>query len=127
MQVAKLAFDAGIYENAVSEAYFSMYNTLTSLLFTCGIKCENHAAAAVLLQELFKLYELHELFSQFKKERIDSQYYVVEQHMKKIHKEACSHLLSTAQRFNLLLRAYSRKLSKQEIAKIQNDFEVLLN
>ncbi len=26
-QVARLAFDAGIYENAVSEAYYSIYNT----------------------------------------------------------------------------------------------------
>ncbi|MEK6960164.1 MAG: hypothetical protein AABX47_03260 [Nanoarchaeota archaeon] len=29
--VAKLAFDAGIYENAVGEAYYSIYNTVTSL------------------------------------------------------------------------------------------------
>ena len=38
IQVAKLAYDAGIYENAVSEAYYSIYNTVMSLFFKCGGK-----------------------------------------------------------------------------------------
>ncbi|MEK6938608.1 MAG: HEPN domain-containing protein [Nanoarchaeota archaeon] len=52
-RVAKLAFDAGIYENAVSEAYYSIYNTVTALFYKCGIKCENHSAAVILIKRLF--------------------------------------------------------------------------
>ena len=39
IKVAQLAFNAGIYENAISEAYYSIYNTVLSLFFKCGIKC----------------------------------------------------------------------------------------
>jgi len=54
IQVAKLAYDAGVYENAVSEAYYSIYNTVMSLFFKCGIKCENHSGAIILIKELFQ-------------------------------------------------------------------------
>ena len=55
IQVAKLAYNAGIYENAVSEAYYSIYNTVQSLFFKCGIKCENHSGAVLLIKQLFNL------------------------------------------------------------------------
>lgn len=45
MQVARLAYNAGIYENAISEAYYSIYNSVMSLFYRCGIKCENHSGA----------------------------------------------------------------------------------
>jgi len=76
IQVAKLAYDAGIYENAVSEAYYSIYNTVMSLFFKCGIKCENHSGAIILMKDLFNLEELYSIFSEFKKDRIDNQYYI---------------------------------------------------
>ncbi|MEK6823627.1 MAG: HEPN domain-containing protein [Nanoarchaeota archaeon] len=68
IQVAKLAYEAGIYENAVSEAYYSIYNTITSLFYKCGIKCENHSGAVILMKELFCLDQLHTIFSEFKKD-----------------------------------------------------------
>ena len=55
IQVAKLAYDAGIYENAVSEAYYSLYNTVMSLFFKCGIKCENHSGAVILIKDVLIL------------------------------------------------------------------------
>jgi len=67
IQVAKLAYGAGIYENAVSEAYYSIYNTVMSLFFKCGVKCENHSGATLLIKELFKLEKLYLIFSEFKK------------------------------------------------------------
>lgn len=76
IQVAKLAYDAEIYENAVSEAYYSIYNTVMSLFFKCGIKCENHSGAVILIKEIFNLEKLHLIFSEFKKDRIDNQYYI---------------------------------------------------
>ncbi len=76
IKVAKLAYEAGIYENAISEAYYSIYNSVLSLFFKCGIKCENHSASVILIKELFNLEELYPIFSELKKDRIDNQYYI---------------------------------------------------
>ena len=56
-------YQEGIYENAISEAYYTMYNTLTSLFYKCGIKCENHSASAILLKEVFGLDKLYKEFN----------------------------------------------------------------
>ncbi|MBC8444181.1 HEPN domain-containing protein [Candidatus Woesearchaeota archaeon] len=122
LQVAKLAYEAGIYENAVSESYYSIYNTVMSLFFTCGLKCENHSAAVILIKELFNLEELHIVFSEFKKDRIDNQYYVPVIDAEPINKEKCAERIKTAQRFNMELRAYKNKISIQEITTLREKF-----
>src|SRR3989344_7099555 len=118
IQVAKLAYDAGIYENAVSEAYYSIYNTVRSLFFKCGIKCENHSGAVLLIKELFNLENIYLIFSEFKKDRIDNQYYTPIKDTEPILKEKCDERIKTAQRFNAELRAYFGKLTIQEINNI---------
>ena len=123
MQVAKLAFGAGIYENAVSEAYYSIYNTVMSLFFKCGIKCENHSGAVLVIKELFHLEKQHIIFSEFKKDRIDNQYYVAMPDTEPINKKKCDERISTAQRFSVELRAYIGKLTIQEINNIRKNFE----
>jgi len=123
IQVAILAYGAGIYENAVSEAYYSNYNTVISLFFKCGIKCENHSGAVILIKELFKLENLYLIFSEFKKDRIDNQYYIPLLNTEPINKEKCSERIRTAQRFNAELRAYSGKITLQEISNIRQEFE----
>lgn len=50
IKVAELAYNAEIYENAVSEAYYAIYNSVLSLFFKCGIKCENHSGAVILIK-----------------------------------------------------------------------------
>src|SRR3989344_4630152 len=74
-EVAKLAFENGYFESAITQSYYSMYNAVLSLFFKCGIKCENHSAAAILLKEIFTQEELYAIFSKAKEERIDKQYY----------------------------------------------------
>ena len=123
IQVAKLAYEAEIYENAVSEAYYSIYNTVISLFFKCGIKCENHSGAVVLIKELFQLEELYIIFSEFKKDRIDNQYYISILDSEPINKEKCNERIRTAQKFNVELRAYSSKIKLQEINNLRKDFE----
>ena len=125
IQVAKLAFEAGIYENAVSEAYYSIYNTVMSLFFKCGIKCENHSASVILIKDLFHLDDLHSIFLEYKKDRIDNQYYLPVVGTEPINKEKCHERIKTAQRFNLKLRSYTGKLTLQDITKIRKDFELL--
>jgi len=123
IQVARLAHDAGIYENAVSEAYYSIYNTVISLFFKCGIKCENHSGAVILIRSLFKLEDIYLIFSEFKKDRIDNQYYVPITGSESITKEKCAERIRTAQKFNAKLRAYSGKITLQEINDIRKRFE----
>ena len=123
IRVAKLAYDAGIYENAVSEAYYSVYNAVMSLFFKCGIKCENHSGAVLLIKDLFQLESLYSIFSEFKKDRIDNQYYISIIDAEPIHKEKCDERIKTAQRFNAELRAYIGKITNQEINKVREKFQ----
>ena len=46
-------------EEAVSMAYYSMYYMVIALLFRTGIKCENHSAAAILLEQLYGIGGMH--------------------------------------------------------------------
>ncbi len=124
-RVAKLAFNDGIYENAVGEAYFSIYNSVTALFYKCGIKCENHSAAVILIKQLFKLEKLHLIFSEFKKDRIDNQYYTPIANGQPITKEKCDERLKTAQKFNVELRAHMEKLTLEDIKDIRKKFEEL--
>lgn len=123
IQVAMLAYGAGIYENAVSEAYYSVYNAVMALFFKCGIKCENHSGAVLLIRDLFKLENLYPIFSEFKEDRIDNQYYVSAIETEPIHKEKCSERIKTAQMFNAELRACIGRITNQEISRIRERFK----
>ena len=101
-----MAFEAVIYENAVSEAYYSIYNTVMSLFFKCGIKCENHSAAVILIKDLFHLNELYVLFLEYKKDRIDNQYYLPVVGTEPINKEKCIERIAIAQIFLILILAF---------------------
>jgi len=71
---AKALFDIGNLEDSVAMAYYSMYHCLLSLLFRVGIKCENHAAAIIMLKKVFGID--NSSISKAKTERIDKQYYL---------------------------------------------------
>ncbi|MBU0471611.1 MAG: HEPN domain-containing protein [Nanoarchaeota archaeon] len=123
IQVAKLAYEAGIYENAVSEAYYSIYNTVMTLFFKCGIKCENHSGSVLLIKELFQFQKLYSIFSEFKKDRIDNQYYMPVIDTEPIDKEKCNERIKTAQRFSIELRSYANKITTQYIKNIREQFK----
>jgi uncharacterized protein (UPF0332 family) len=71
---ARLLLDNGRYEESVSMAYYSMYYSVLALFFATGIKCENHTAAIMLLDEVFGID--NSAIESAKTERIDKQYYV---------------------------------------------------
>lgn len=54
LKSAKILLQNDLYENSVSMAYYTMYESITALLFKVGIKCENHSASILLLKQLFK-------------------------------------------------------------------------
>jgi len=71
---AKALMKIGNLKDAVALAYYSMYHCLLAALFRIGIKCENHAAAIILLKEVFGIDNTK--ISKAKTERVDKQYYV---------------------------------------------------
>lgn len=71
---AKALLKISNLKDAVALAYYSMYHCLLAALFRIGIKCENHAAAIILLKEVFGTDNTK--ISKAKSERIDRQYYV---------------------------------------------------
>jgi len=71
---ARLLRDHDQFEQSVSMAYYSMYYSVLALFFRTGIKCENHAAAIVLLRSVFDIDSSD--IETAKRERIDKQYYV---------------------------------------------------
>jgi len=123
LEAAKLVHNGGLYENAVGEAYYSIYNSVQSLFFKCGIKCENHSVAAILLKRLFNLEAIHKTFLKAKKERIDKQYYVTPMQITPVTKESSQKLISIAQNFILDIDDVKNNLKNEEIERIRRDFQ----
>ena len=73
IESSKILFSNNKLEESVSLTYYSMYHMLTALLFRIGVKCENHAASIIIMQELFNLDNSE--ISEAKEERVDKQYY----------------------------------------------------
>ena len=90
-------------------AYYSMYNTLTALLFCTGIKCENHSAAIILLKKLYSIDNEQITFA--KKERVDKQYYVDFT----ITKENAQDLIIIAEQFNAELQDFTERITGKKI------------
>jgi uncharacterized protein (UPF0332 family) len=119
LKSSKILFENGLYENCVSEAYYAMYNSAISLFFMCGIKCESHAGAVLLLKTAFQDEYLYTELGKAKKERIDKQYYVVELDMKPITQELAQDMIKSADRFVLSARSLLGKIGSYEVDRIR--------
>lgn len=119
LRASKLLFNEALYENAIGEAYYSMYNSALALFFRCGIKCENHSATMLLLRELFQLEMLSSSLLYAKKERIDKQYYVADRTGTAAVKNSSYSLIKRAEIFILEARANIGRLTTTKIQEIQ--------
>ena len=117
LSAGKILYDAVLYENTIAELYYAMYNSLLSLLFTCGIKSENHAGSIVLLQTFFDMDTSQISFA--KQERIDKQYYVADS---SDIKESALNMISIAEDFINGVEGYKLRLLKKDIQDIRNSF-----
>ncbi len=125
LKSSKILSREKIYENAVSEAYYAMYNSTLSLFFRCGIKCENHAAAIMLLDELFWLSDLARVLADAKKERIDAQYYVIDKKGEAVDRESADCMIADAEEFTFQIKVYIGKLTGGLISEIRDRFDAL--
>jgi len=106
---AKLLRDNERFEESVSLTYFSMYYSVLALFFAMGIKCENHSAAIILLDEIFGID--NSAIKSAKSERIDKQYYVA---TAPVRSEVIT-LIKTAELFNAGLLDVNDRLTKDKI------------
>lgn len=117
---AKILLDNERLEESVSLAYYSMYHMLTALLFRVGIKCENHAAAIILLKAVFGIDNRDISFA--KDERIDKQYYA-DFH---IAKEDVAEAIVTAEEFDKKLLDFLSRLDNQKTEEYRKKFQSLI-
>ena len=113
LESAKILLNASKLEESISLSYYSMYNLILALFFKCGIKCENHSAAIIILKEIFDIDNSE--ISEAKEERIDKQYYTGFH----INKADVLTAISTTERFNRNVRDLISKLNSLKIEQYQ--------
>lgn len=89
--------------------------------FTVPQPCGNSAHVPCLQGHVRQLSD--KLILEFKKDRIDNQYYVPITDTEPITKEKCEERLKTAQKFTVEIRTYMEKLTLDDINQIRTDFE----
>ena len=107
----KLLLKNKFYEESLSNFYYSMYNSLLSLLFRVGVKSENHSFSIFLLNSLFDRYDLYKDILFAKKERIDKQYYVDFI----FEKEDVEDLMKISEKFNLEIKLILDSLNFEKV------------
>lgn len=116
---AKILLENNKLEESVSLVYYSMYHILIALLFKIGIKCENHSASIILLNELFSIDNSGIFFA--KKERVDKQYYT-DFH---ITKQEIVESIKIAENFNKRLLDFISKLNNRKIKEYRKKLKIL--
>lgn len=123
---SKLLCKNNLFEDSISMSYFSMYSSLTSLLFRVGIKCENHNFAIFLLKNLFCREDLFDIIFKAKAERIDKQYYVNLEKPEKVTLDIAKQLIVHAEDFNLLVRELISNVNNNMVKGWREKFNKLI-
>lgn len=120
LESAKILLESGKLEESVSLAYYSMYNSLISLLFKTGIKSENHSASIILLKKLFNINNSE--INSAKRERVDKQYYVDFE----ITKAQVKDVIRQAERFNGEIIDFISKMTNEIVTQLREEFQKLI-
>lgn len=118
LRSARILLQNDLYENSVSMSYYTMYNSLTALLFRVGVKCENHSGSIVVFRRLFRRLDLYSAISFAKKERIDKQYYVD----LSLTKKSAQDLLKETEDFLVEMKLIMKNISNEDIKKLRDNF-----
>ena len=122
LKSAKVLLQNNLYENSVSMSYYTMYNSLTALLFKVGVKCENHSGSIILFKNLFGRIDLHKTIKFAKKERIDKQYYVDFI----LTKTSAVDLLKKAEDFLVKMKLIIKNIGNEDIQKLREKLKDIL-
>jgi uncharacterized protein (UPF0332 family) len=108
LESARILVDNGKLEEPVGHAYYCMYNASLALLFRVGIKCENHGATIILLNEVFGIDNTDISFA--KEERVDKQYYITNLTVTDVRD-----LIGKAQRFKQKMIDFSTRINSDQV------------
>ncbi len=117
---ARILFENGKLEEAVSMIYYSMFYMVLALLFRTGIKCENHSAAIYLLEDLYSLD--NSAIIRAKSERIDKQYYIDFN----LTREDVDELMEVADDFNAYIMNFTERMKGREVERLRHKFQELV-
>jgi uncharacterized protein (UPF0332 family) len=117
---ARLLLDNERFEESVSMAYYSMYYSVLALFFATGIKCENHTAAIILLDDVFGIDS--SAIESAKTERIDKQYYVTSAPVR----DEVVDLIKAAESFNVVLLDVIDRLTSDRRESFRKKLNALL-
>jgi uncharacterized protein (UPF0332 family) len=96
---ANLIFDAGVYEEAVSSAYSSMFHAARALLFNDGVRENSHYGLYVYLNEKFSGRIEPRFISELNNLRYERHEIAYGLEIKKITEEDAESILITAEEF----------------------------
>jgi uncharacterized protein (UPF0332 family) len=125
LKSAKLLFQNNLYENSISMSYYTMYNSLTALLFKTGIKCENHSGSILLFKKVFGRFDMFKLISFAKEERIDKQYYINSKQNFILTRDSAQDMLTKAEDFLVQMKLLIKNLKNEEIEKLRENFKTI--
>jgi uncharacterized protein (UPF0332 family) len=125
LKSAKLLLQNDLYENSISMSYYTMYNSLISLLFKIGIKCENHAGSILLFKRLFGRIDLFKIISFAKEERIDKQYYVISRQNFILTKESAQDMMVKAENFLVQMKLLIRDIKNEDVKRLRRKFKTI--
>ena len=125
LRSGKILLENDLYENSVSECYYSMYNALTALLSKTGIKCENHTGSIMMLSATFRRNDLSHSIDKAKKERIDKQYYVSSESNAVLTSRDAREMVRNAEEFILEIKLMIDRLKAEDIEEIRKRVEGL--
>jgi len=126
LKSSKLLLENGLYEDSISSSYYSMYNSLLSLLFKVGIKSENHTGSIILLKSLFDKEELYRLIWKAKKERIDKQYYITSEKVE-ITKEIAEKMNYDSIEFTIQIKLLMQNLNTDKLNKMNDRYNEIID
>lgn len=125
LKSAKILLQNNLYENSTGMSYYTMYNSLTALLFRNGIKCENHAGSILLLKKLFGKPNLFKVISSAKEERIDKQYSVVSKKNTVLIEDSAKGMVKEAEDFLVKMKLIISEIKNEEIENMRMAFRKL--
>jgi uncharacterized protein (UPF0332 family) len=123
---SKLLAQEKFYENSISLSYYAIYNSITSLLFRLGIKCENHSVSILFLKILLKRDDLYGIAIRAKKERVKKQYFISEKEEAETLEDSAEQMLNNAKDFITETKMIVENLNLEDISKIRNHLTRLI-
>jgi uncharacterized protein (UPF0332 family) len=122
---SRLLMKEKLYENSIGLSYYGIYNSITSLLFSLGIKCENHSGSILLLKVLLKREDLYSISVRAKRERVKKQYFISEKEEAETLEDSAAEMLNTATDFLAEVKLIIENTKLDDVSNIRKSLDTL--